>query len=525
MSCDDWSEVIVASSKGKNRQSAPDLTGVDDERAVRSSLEWRSGSLLIFGFLFGWIYVAKAFFKESYFGIVDYVDGVLAYCFFLAVLIGLVVLASVLRKRFVRVARHRYAVLGSGLVGSLCLFFIHSIAGLLGQPFSVAVCAACLVVFAACFVVVFFSWIVEIRELMFSQRLNTVVVLMLVAMALAYVAAPSNLNNSEYRAVIPIASLGLSSVCYAAYAKVRGGLAVGVSTENLFEEGDRRTERKAWLVPLAMLVLTINLISYVEIFVPGYHVITSESPLTYALPFVLCLMLALIAVQSGKTPFFKNKMFWHACLGFLAVIFLSFFMAVFVLAVQTNFCFEVMYLFRRMTKIMFFVIFMVIVYQEDLNPIPVFGICYIAALFLPSLVVNAVRFILAQFAPTVLALIGEYAVGYALILGFCLILCLVFVCVMFVNGSIAKITFSPSQADEDRGLDRSDVCDQIGNRFGLTQREKEIIFCISLGYSMRKTSEVLYISTSTVHTHTATIYRKLGVHSRQEVIDLIDAAV
>lgn len=515
----------MTSSKGENRQSVLRSTGVDNEPVMGSALDWRSCSLLIFGFLFGWIYVAKAFFKESYFGIIEYIDGVLAYCFFLAVLIGLVVFASALRKGFARIARHRCVVLGFGLVGSLCLFLIHSVVGFFVQPFSTVACAVCLIVFAACFVVVFFSWIVEIRELMFSQRLNTVVVLMLVAMSLAYVVVPSNLNNSDYRAIIPIASLALSSVCYAVYAKIRGGLGADVSAEKLSEEGDRKTERKAWLISLALLVLTINLISYVEIFVPGYHVITSESPLTYALPFVLSLMLALIAVQSGKTPFFKNKLFWHACLGFLAVIFLSFFMAVFVLAVQTNFCFEVMYLFRRMTKIMFFVIFMVIVYQEDLNPIPVFGICYIAALFLPSLIVNAARVVLARFAPNVLALIGEYAVGYALILGFCLILCLVFVCVMFVNGSIAKITFSPGQSNEDRGLDRGDVCDQIGNRFGLTQREKEILFCISLGYSMRKTSEVLYISTSTVHTHTATIYRKLGVHSRQEVIDLIDAAV
>lgn len=481
--------------------------------------------MLVFGFMFAWMYVAKAFFKESYFGIIEYVDGVLAYCFFLAVLIGLIVVASVARKGFARVVRRRGVVIGSGLLGSASLLLVHSVLGSVPGPTSALLCALCLTVFAAGFVVVFFSWIIEIRELMFSQRLNTIVVLMLVAMALAYLIVPSNLNNSEFRAVLPIASLGLSGACYVVYAHVRGGLEAAVPAEKCPEGVERRAEHKTWLIPLSLLVLTINLISYVEIFVPGYHVITRESPLTYALPLVLSLMLALIAVQSGKTPFFKNKLFWHACLAFLAVIFLSFFMAVFVLAVQTNFCFEVMYLFRRMTKIMFFVIFMVIVYQEDFDPVPVFGVCYVAALFVPSLVVNAVRFFLAQFAPETLALIGEYAVGYALLLGFCLILCLVFVCVMFVNGSIAKMTFSPSRHEVDRGIDRSDVCNEIGDRFGLTQREKEILFCISLGYSMRKTSEVLYISTSTVHAHTSMVYRKLGVHSRQEVIDLIDAAV
>ena len=144
---------------------------------------------------------------------------------------------------------------------------------------------------------------------------------------------------------------------------------------------------------------------------------------------------------------------------------------------------------------------------------------------MPGFVINALQYFLSRYAPDVLALIGTYAVGYALFLGFCLVLCLVFVCVMFINGSIAKIAFSPSGHHEDRGTERSERCNRVGDCFGLTQREKEILFCISLGYSMRKTSEVLYVSTSTVHTHTAMVYRKLGVHSRQEVIDLIDVAV
>lgn len=484
---------------------------------------WGSGVLLILGFLFAWMYVAKGFFKESYFSALGYVDGVLAYCFFLTVLVGLTVLASTVGKGLVRSFRGRWTVPAFGVAGSASLLLVQSFFGYLGEALSIVLCMVCLVTFAASFVVVFFSWVDEIRALAFSRSLNAVVVLVLAAMALAYVASPSNLNNSEYRTVLPIASLGLSGACYLAYIRTRRDFG-GAPLEKDIDGADAgHADRKAWLVPLSLFVLAINLISYVEIFVPGYHVITSESPLTYVLPLILVLLLALAAVQSGETPFFKSRLFWHVCLGFLALMFLSFFMAVFVLAVQTNFCFDVMYLFRRMTEIMFFVIFMVIVYQEDLDPFPVFGVCYLVPLFVPSLIINAVRVFLSQYAPDALAFIGEYAVGYALLLGFCLILCLVLVCVMFVNGSVAKIVFSPSRQSPDRGAKRGEACDRVGERFGLTQREKEILFCVSLGYSMRKTSEVLYISPSTVHTHTATVYKKLDVHSRQEVIDLVDA--
>lgn len=504
---------------------SPSSANMADENTSRSSLDRSSEVLLVLGFLFAWIYPAKGFFKESYFGVINSVDGVLAYCFFLVIFIGLTMCASVFRRQFVRILQHRRAVFVLGLLGSLCLLLTRLVLEPLGQTLTPVVCTAFLVVFAIGFVVVFFAWIIEIRELMFSQRLNTIVVLMLVAMALAYVIAPSNLNNSDFRTVLPIVSLGLSGACYLVYAKKNGCLSTVESLEKNSGQGSCFAGR-TWLIPLFLLALTISLISYVEVFVPGYRVITNESILSYSLPFVLSLLLALIAFQSGRTPFFQNKLFWHACLGFLALIFLSLFVSVFVLAVQTNFCFEVMYLIRRMTKIMFFVIFMVIIYQEDLNPISVFGVCYIVPLFVPCLAINVTQIFLSNYAPDTLALLGEFAVGYALFLGFCLILCLVFVCVMFVNGSIAKIAFSPSRHDTDRdSASRGESCNRIGDRFGLTQREKDILFCISLGYSMRKTSEVLYISTSTVHTHTATVYRKLGVHSRQEVIDLIDTAL
>lgn len=466
----------------------------------------------------------KRVFKESFFGTISYLEGGLLYCFFLAVLLSIIVLVSIFHEKLILVLRHKCLVFTLSLSGSICLFFSSLHLEYLGHTLAIILGMTFLFIFSIGFIAVFFAWIVEIRELMFSQRLNLVVVLMLAAMALSYIISPSNLNNSEYRAILPIVSLTLSGACYFAYVKTRQKIKNYVPSKKHFDQKAGKFPHKAWLIPLFLLALTINLISYVEVFVPDYHVITNESLLSYTLPFILSLILALIAVQSGRTPFFHNKLFWHVCLGFLALIFLSFFVTVFVLAIQTSFCFEVMYLIRRMTKIMFFTIFMVVIYQEDLNPIRIFGIYYLFPLFAPCLAVNAFQLFLAYYSPNTLTAIGELAVGYALFLGFCLILCLVFICVMFINGSIAKIAFSPQQDDTTLKTSRNDLCNQIGDRFELTQREKEILYCISLGYSMKKTSEVLYISTSTVHTHTATVYRKLGVHSRQEVIDLIDTS-
>ena len=47
---------------------------------------------------------------------------------------------------------------------------------------------------------------------------------------------------------------------------------------------------------------------------------------------------------------------------------------------------------------------------------------------------------------------------------------------------------------------------------------------IAQGRSVTSISETLVISVSTVQTHSKNLYRKLEIHSRQELLDLIEDA-
>ena len=49
--------------------------------------------------------------------------------------------------------------------------------------------------------------------------------------------------------------------------------------------------------------------------------------------------------------------------------------------------------------------------------------------------------------------------------------------------------------------------------------------CLAMGYDSTATAKELNVSWNTARTHTRNVYAKLGVHSRQEVIDLVDEAV
>ena len=65
--------------------------------------------------------------------------------------------------------------------------------------------------------------------------------------------------------------------------------------------------------------------------------------------------------------------------------------------------------------------------------------------------------------------------------------------------------------------------EKFAEQFELSERETELAAYTYRNYSARKISGELFIAESTVYTHQKRIYRKTGVHSKQELIELIDA--
>lgn len=62
---------------------------------------------------------------------------------------------------------------------------------------------------------------------------------------------------------------------------------------------------------------------------------------------------------------------------------------------------------------------------------------------------------------------------------------------------------------------------KMGQRFGLTGREVEVLTLYALGHTQARVSEELQLSTNTVHTHIKRVYEKTDLHSRQEILDYI----
>ncbi len=57
---------------------------------------------------------------------------------------------------------------------------------------------------------------------------------------------------------------------------------------------------------------------------------------------------------------------------------------------------------------------------------------------------------------------------------------------------------------------------------GLSQREEEVFLMLAKGRSVPFMAEALFISKGTVKTHVRHIYEKLGIHTKQEMLDLVE---
>lgn len=73
----------------------------------------------------------------------------------------------------------------------------------------------------------------------------------------------------------------------------------------------------------------------------------------------------------------------------------------------------------------------------------------------------------------------------------------------------------------EKGADPGSASSQISIQFNLTTRESEILKLLVQGRGAPYIASELYVSVNTVKTHMKRIYQKTGVHSREELLDMV----
>ncbi|MDR1421432.1 MAG: LuxR C-terminal-related transcriptional regulator [Coriobacteriales bacterium] len=127
--------------------------------------------------------------------------------------------------------------------------------------------------------------------------------------------------------------------------------------------------------------------------------------------------------------------------------------------------------------------------------------------------------------------IEEYVPGVVMPYELCVVLLaalfIVLHTVVFTEEHINELENLPTKPRE--GLDfapednpAQDDSAWISKRYLLTQRETDVLRLLLAGRSSRRIQEELLVSESTAHTHIRHIYTKLNIHSKQELIDIVE---
>ena len=91
---------------------------------------------------------------------------------------------------------------------------------------------------------------------------------------------------------------------------------------------------------------------------------------------------------------------------------------------------------------------------------------------------------------------------------------------LFYLRARSDVAFKPVKAVAPSAVGMAHVFE----RHGVTKREKQIVEKICLGKTNKQIADELFISLQTVKDHTHRIYSKLGVKSRMQLVQLMDAA-
>ena len=65
-------------------------------------------------------------------------------------------------------------------------------------------------------------------------------------------------------------------------------------------------------------------------------------------------------------------------------------------------------------------------------------------------------------------------------------------------------------------------CASVAREGGLTEREAEILVYLARGRTKAYIADALFVTENTVRSHVRNIYSKLDVHTRQELLDLLE---
>jgi DNA-binding CsgD family transcriptional regulator len=158
---------------------------------------------------------------------------------------------------------------------------------------------------------------------------------------------------------------------------------------------------------------------------------------------------------------------------------------------------------------------------KSLSPVVIFGLYFLVVDLLSSFVGYIVT-------PALISLSGVSLENWSVYLSLGIAFLLVIASFIFFPHSLApndnQAPVPPSGVAVNIPTDRTQFL-EICKEKGLTGKESEVAVLLAQGYSQRKISQMNYVAIGTTQTHIKSIYRKFGIHSKQDLIALANQTI
>lgn len=430
----------------------------------------------------------------------------------LAILDGI---ALVFPRRAEKLVDRCWFVVGGGTVGSLAAFCALLASNGLLPKWMEVVCAFAT---ALSFVVLTFAWA---RRCVASFGPSLLVMLALSAVG-GFLVVPLALLPGPFDNVVAVAAPMLSGLCWAwaeggdlpsCVRRDSGELSYGLSSNR----------NLACICLFALLLVVGSAVRgfIVEADVTKEAIVDPTSRYLPSLSLAIVLSVgAVVASRRGSTLFESKSsglrnivLLCWAALGvlFLAGLFLGFSDS------SAQMGARVVIIARTFLEYFLWLALCELCADDRVSFVRVFG-CFVLG-------ISALSFALSYVViPGLVGLEGEVVkASVDKVLLACLFALVLALMIMAGRASIAKesVRYIVVSSDERRGI----RAEALRREYGLTERETEVALRFSEGVSLRVVADEMCISLHTAQSHIKRLYVKMGIHSKQELIDLFNGSV
>lgn len=362
-----------------------------------------------------------------------------------------------------------------------------------------------------CFCIIFFAWSTELEKIAGITGTKNALIMLLCACFIYCMITPSDGNWSPYTIAIELLSLPLAALLYFAFAAEPQNSEL---RRNGVVEGSQ-----VYLFLAALLFLVVLAITYIDHLNANFPLENYEQPTLYA---ALLLAIAAIAVglhfgdQGGRGI---GGTVLAVAWVVLVLYFIMYLIIFWLSSSSVGFDFHLTCTLRRFVVMTFYVALAYIAISCRVRLASALVFCFLLP-FLGARI--AMRMLYYGIALGVIADSLELRLALLLALGIAFVL-------LVSMGLFAVFVRRQRECENEQpaggSVERQRAVDMLAERYQLSGREKEILYYLSLGYNVSRIAGTLYIAASTVATHSRSVYKKMDLHNKQDVIDAVDAAM